>query len=503
MKKIISFLGTPLFCSILFLTCCFMICLTSQAQLNTCKYETPITVLNTTNAALTNYPTILKVNTQIPISLGWMKNDGSDIRFASDCGTTTLNYFLESYINTDSTKIWVKISLIPANDSVRIFMYYGNPVATSTSTPTIFNGPWSSTDSVVVTTTNSVSLCQRGFHFTANAPVLVTHFGKRTPNATQRYVTLFNFTTQAIVAQAQVDAGTVGSYNYNALTTPFWLTSGQQYVLELFNGSGDMYYYGTSSQISPSFTYINMMYCNSCTQNTFPTSTLTNYHYGCPDFLYWVRTQVATSEPLYSFYSPADTNTPAPPTGVHALQGDQQVTVGWAPNTEFDMYYYKIFRDTINDPNSAVQVDSAFVPDTSKVNSGLTNGTKYFFWLKAMDRYCQARISGFSAPDSVIPNPIGIVKNSNEIPKVYNLYQNLPNPFNPTTTIKFDIPKTSMVTLVIYDILGKEVAQLVNARTNAGRYQITWFAGNQSSGVYFCRITAGDYVNVKKMILVK
>jgi hypothetical protein len=301
--------------------------------------------------------------------------------------------------------------------------------------------------------------------------------------------------------QSQVDAGTAGVYNYNALTTPFWLNSGQQYVLELFNGSGDMYYYGTSSQGSPSISYINMMYCNSCTQNTFPTSTLTNLHYGCPDFLYWVR-QVATSEPAYIVYGAADTNTPAAPTGVHAIQGNTQATIIWNRNTEFDMSYYKIFRNTVNNSGTATQVDSAFVPDSSKVNSGLSNGVKYFFWLKAVDRYCVRRVSGFSAPDSVVPNPVGIVKNA-EIPKVFKLYQNLPNPFNPTTTIKFDIPKTSMVTLVIYDVLGREVAQLVNARTNAGSYQITWFAGDVPSGAYFCKITAGDYVDVKKMILVK
>jgi hypothetical protein len=111
-------------------------------------------------------------------------------------------------------------------------------------------------------------------------------------------------------------------------------------------------------------------------------------------------------------------------------------------------------------------------------------------------------VSGFSAPDSVVPNPVGIVKNT-EIPKIFKLYQNLPNPFNPTTTIKFDVPRTTMVTLVIYDAIGREVAQLVNAPTNAGSYQITWYAGDFPSGVYFSKITAGDYVNVKKMILVK
>jgi len=477
-----------------------ILCSDSLAQMGW-RYENPITIRNTTGTTLNNYQVLIKFNTQVPISMGRMKSDGSDIRFASDCGWTVLPHWLEGYINTDTTKLWVKVNTIPANDSIKIYLYYGNPAANSTSTMTVFVGPHSSTDSVMMTSPNTVSNCQRGFRFTPTQPVIVTHFGKRTPNATQRYVTLFNFSTQAIMAQIQVDAGTVGSYNYNPLTAPFWLNVGQQYVLELFNGSGDMYYYGTSSQIGTGLTYNDMRYCNNCTQNTFPTSVLTNYHYGQPDFLYWLR-QYAVNEPLYTVYSVADTNTPAAPTGIDAIQGNQQATILWRRNTEFDLFYYKIFDNTVNNPNTALQVDSAFAPDSLHTITGLTNGVKYYFWIKAVDKYCQNRVSGFSAPDSVVPNPVGIVKNI-EIPKVFKLYQNLPNPFNPTTTIRFDIPRTSMVTLVIYDVLGREVAQLVNAPTDAGSYQITWYAGDIPSGAYFCKITSGDYVDVKKMILVK
>jgi hypothetical protein len=500
MKTLFIPIRAPLFRFILSFSLILFTSSLSYAQMGW-RYENPITIHNTTSTTLTNYQVLVKFNTQLPISLGWMKNDGSDIRFASDCGSTVIPHWLERYINTDSTKLWVKVTSIPANDSVRIYLYYGNPASSNTSTITVFNGPNSSTDSVMMTSTNTVSNCQRGFRFTPNEQVLVTHFGKRTPNATQRYITLFDFTSQTIVAQLQVDAGSVGSYNYNQLTTPLWLNSGQQYVLELFNGSGDMYYYGTSSQIGQGLTYGDMKYCNSCTQNTFPTSTLTNYHYGQPDFLYW-RKQTATSEPTYFVGLPADTNTPAIPTGLHAFQGNQQATIIWNRNTEFDMSYYNLYRNIVKNPNTSSLVAVIYVPDSMKVNTGLTNGVKYYFWLKAADRYCINRVSGFSQPDSVVPNPVGIVQNA-EIPKVFKLYQNLPNPFNPTTTIKFDVPKKSLVTLVIYDAIGREVANLVNAPTNAGSYQITWYAGDFPSGVYFCKIKAGDYTDVKKMILVK
>ncbi len=91
-----------------------------------------------------------------------------------------------------------------------------------------------------------------------------------------------------------------------------------------------------------------------------------------------------------------------------------------------------------------------------------------------------------------------------QVPMVYNLYQNFPNPFNPSTKINFDLPKDSKVTLVIYDILGRVVKRLLNSEfRQAGRYSIDFNASNYASGVYFYRIESGDYVMSKKMVLVK
>lgn len=100
---------------------------------------------------------------------------------------------------------------------------------------------------------------------------------------------------------------------------------------------------------------------------------------------------------------------------------------------------------------------------------------------------------------------------NNNIPLVFNLYQNFPNPFNPATVIKYDLPKDVKVTVKIYDLLGREVAILLNNEfKNAGRYELNWNAGNYASGVYIYRIEvrqAGsatvDYVSTKKMVLIK
>ena len=85
----------------------------------------------------------------------------------------------------------------------------------------------------------------------------------------------------------------------------------------------------------------------------------------------------------------------------------------------------------------------------------------------------------------------------------FKLDQNYPDPFNPSTIIRYQIPKQSFVQIKIYDVLGKEVRSLVNQDKNAGEYEVKFDGSNLSSGIYFYRITAGDFVATKKMILTK
>ena len=88
------------------------------------------------------------------------------------------------------------------------------------------------------------------------------------------------------------------------------------------------------------------------------------------------------------------------------------------------------------------------------------------------------------------------------IPGKFSLVQNYPNPFNPSTTIGYSLSKTAVVTLGIYNVLGQEVALLVNGREEAGYYRVTWNA-SVPSGIHFYRLQAGEYVETKKMILLK
>jgi subtilisin-like proprotein convertase family protein len=100
---------------------------------------------------------------------------------------------------------------------------------------------------------------------------------------------------------------------------------------------------------------------------------------------------------------------------------------------------------------------------------------------------------------------VGIQSTSGNTPHKFALYQNYPNPFNPMTKIKFDIPKDAqqLVSLRLYDVLGREVQTLVNENLKPGTYELSWDASELSSGVYFYRLTAGDFAESKKMLLIK
>ena len=93
--------------------------------------------------------------------------------------------------------------------------------------------------------------------------------------------------------------------------------------------------------------------------------------------------------------------------------------------------------------------------------------------------------------------------NENTTPYSYSLTQNFPNPFNPSTTIQYTIADAQRVELKVYDLLGREVQTLVNDVQNPGSYNIMFNAQNLSSGVYFYKLTAGSFTDIKKMTLVK
>ncbi len=100
-------------------------------------------------------------------------------------------------------------------------------------------------------------------------------------------------------------------------------------------------------------------------------------------------------------------------------------------------------------------------------------------------------------------NPIELNLSGTAVITEYSLEQNYPNPFNPNTTIKFQIPNDGFVTLKVYDILGNEIATLLNEEKPQGRYEVNFNAGSLASGVYICKLQAGSFISSKKMLLLK
>ena len=102
-----------------------------------------------------------------------------------------------------------------------------------------------------------------------------------------------------------------------------------------------------------------------------------------------------------------------------------------------------------------------------------------------------------------IDSPTAVNVDDSGIPSSYSLNQNYPNPFNPTTTITYTLPSEGFVTLKVYDILGNEVAALVNGRQNAGSHSVLFDASRLASGVYLYKLSSGDFKQARKLILLK
>ena len=101
------------------------------------------------------------------------------------------------------------------------------------------------------------------------------------------------------------------------------------------------------------------------------------------------------------------------------------------------------------------------------------------------------------------PTDVEDLEKSEALLTEFNLYQNYPNPFNPLTKIRYSVPQSSTVVIKVFDILGNEIETLVNVVKPAGSYELNWNAENLPSDVYFCKMQSGNFVETKKMILVK
>lgn len=140
--------------------------------------------------------------------------------------------------------------------------------------------------------------------------------------------------------------------------------------------------------------------------------------------------------------------------------------------------------------------------ETTKVDlSGLEPGTSHHWRVRSRN---VAGVSNWSETYSFQTAGVGTsIDDENGLPNSYALEQNYPNPFNPTTNITFSLPESGSVTLKIYNMLGSEVATLVDSELPAGSFDVTWDATNFSSGMYIYKLTADNFTQTKKLTLIK
>jgi len=204
---------------------------------------------------------------------------------------------------------------------------------------------------------------------------------------------------------------------------------------------------------------------------------------------------------------------PTSPTNLTSTVNGQDVTFSWSKSTDNETpqngLRYNLVIGTSPEAVNILSPMSDRVTGYRRIISlGNTNhknswtiknlSSEYLFWsVQALDNnfegssWAQEKIT--LVEDKIISN----------LPTSYSLGQNFSNPFNPITKIKYSIPQLSNVELIVFDILGNEIETLVNEEKPAGTYEVTWHAVNLPSGVYFYRIQAGNFVETKKMILLR
>lgn len=216
---------------------------------------------------------------------------------------------------------------------------------------------------------------------------------------------------------------------------------------------------------------------------------------------YWMT----TSFTLYLYV--VDNYAPATPQSFQvSFPLNQSPGLSWNANTDDDLSGYTVYKKY----NGGAYLLTDFTTSTSYVDGYFTanykTGTDVAeYWVVAED--INSNVSGETQHHSGSGQINGGKRNASngnyEIPYEYNLCQNFPNPFNPVTTINYSLPNNGFVTIRVYDLLGKKVAELVNENQEAGNYSVTFDALNLPSGIYIYTLKVNDFIQNRKMTLMK
>lgn len=281
------------------------------------------------------------------------------------------------------------------------------------------------------------------------------------------------------------------------------------------------------------------VYITGSSELTFPLSEFTTVKYDTSGVLLWskgYKGPVDSSNVAYSVTSDNSGNIYVTGSSAGSLTGNDCATIKY--NSAGDLQWVQRYngtgnsndlgRDIITDAAGNIYVtgygvengfgiaynllkyNSAGVQQWVKTYNGAFDQNDFSYSV-ALDNSNNIIITGTSATNTSTgvyatvkySQPNVITNVSSEIPSRFLLSQNYPNPFNPVTNIEFSIPKNLTIKLGVYDMLGREIESLVNQNLNAGTYKANWDATKYSSGIYYYKISAGEFTQTKKMVLLK
>lgn len=221
---------------------------------------------------------------------------------------------------------------------------------------------------------------------------------------------------------------------------------------------------------------------------------------------YWMY----TSFTLYSYV--VDNYAPAVPSNAQvSFPLNSNPVITWNANTEMDLSGYRVYKKYTDSYGVVLYNGSTDIITSTSYTDGVFSanyktGTDVAeYWVKAEDinNNVSVETSHFSGDGTSLIQQKIAYKSDEEIPDIFYLDQNYPNPFNPSTNISYSLPQAGLINLKIFDLLGNEVAELVNEVKEKGNYRVQFNGENLSSGVYIYTIRFNNFIESKRMILIK
>ena len=191
---------------------------------------------------------------------------------------------------------------------------------------------------------------------------------------------------------------------------------------------------------------------------------------------------------------------PVEMTTFQAVASDGQVTLQWRTESELDNDHFVLYKRRVGQEDFHALTEIPGHGTTSEphdyqfVDSWVQNGIAYDYQISDVD---------IAGRETFYEQIVSATPGRDVIPTEFALHQNYPNPFNPTTTIRYDVKEAGLVSLIIFDLLGREVATLTHEEHSAGSYSTTWDAAGMPSGIYLCKMEADGFAQTRKLILLK